>query len=127
MSDGKPKRAPEVGIIYLVGDWLWIDAAPVAQGMTVGDYVIHERDHQLYWKQLVEKEAVPSTEYDEFPRGRVSYNKKSGKFMLLADDCILREKNLVASILSQMHLPARGTEIRADSPYLCFCCSGRNR
>ena len=121
------EAGPCVGIVYLVGDKLWIDAAPVARGMNFGDFVIHQRDHQEFWKQLVNQGAVPSTQHDEFPRGRVSYNKKSGKFTLLADDCILREKSLVASILSRMHLPARGTEIRADSLYRCFRCSGRNR
>jgi hypothetical protein len=120
-------QAPEVGIIYLFGDRLWIDATPVARGMNFGDFVIHERDHQLYWKQFVEKGAVPSTEHDEFPRGRVTYNRKSGKFTLLADACILREKSFVSTILSRMHLPERGTKTSADDLYRCFRCLGRSR
>ncbi|MGA8269477.1 MAG: hypothetical protein WB787_17090 [Candidatus Acidiferrales bacterium] len=39
------RPAPKVGIIYFVDDKLWIDAMPVARGMNVGEYVIHERDH----------------------------------------------------------------------------------
>jgi hypothetical protein len=119
-------RAPEVGIIYVVNDVLWFDTTPIASALNFGDFAVHERDHQLYWKQLVETGAVPNTEHDEFPRGRVSYDRKSGRFTLLADDCILREKSLVASILSRMHLLTRDTEIRADSLYRCFRCLGRD-
>ena len=105
-------------------DKLWIDATPVARGMNVGDYVIHEGDHQRYWKQLVNQGAVPRTAYEEYPRGRVSYDGKSRKFMLFADRCILHKKNLVAVIFSRMHLPARGTEMGTDSLYRCRRCWG---
>jgi hypothetical protein len=120
-------RAPNVGIIYLVGDKLWIDATPVNRAMNVGDYVIHESDHQRYWKQLVKQGAAPDTAYEEYPRGRVSYNGKSRKFMLLADRCILLKENLLAAILLRMHLSARGTEIKTDSLYHCLRCLGRSR
>jgi hypothetical protein len=40
------------GVIYLVDRKLWIDTAPMAQALIFGDYAIHERDHQRYWKQL---------------------------------------------------------------------------
>ena len=55
------RPAPKVGIIYIFGGKLLIDSTPVAWGMNVGDYVIHERDHQPYWKQLVRQRAVPKT------------------------------------------------------------------
>ena len=51
--------------------------------------------------------AVPDTDYVHYPRGRVNWDRKNGKFTLFADPCILREKSLVATILSQMRLPAR--------------------
>jgi hypothetical protein len=53
-----------------------------------------ERYHSQYWEQLVKERAVPDTEYERFPRGRVSYDRKSGKFELLADPCILRRASL---------------------------------
>ena len=127
MSDGKSMRAPNVGIIYLVGDRLWIETTPVAQAMNVGDYAFHEHDHQGYWRLLVKAGVVPNSEYERYPRGRVSYNKKNGIFTFLADRCILREKKLVNAILSLMHVPARGTETGTDSLYRCVRCLGRSR
>ena len=118
-------QAPRVGIIYLVGDNLWIDATPVNQGMNVGDYVLHEHDHCEYWKRLVKQKAVPHTGYERFPRGRVSYNRKTGKFVLHADACILREKNIVTAILSRMHLETRHAETGVDRLYRCSGCERR--
>jgi hypothetical protein len=46
------KGVPEVGIIYLVGDNLWIDATPIARAGNFGDLSFHERYHFQYWEQL---------------------------------------------------------------------------
>lgn len=36
---------PQVGIVYLVGDDLYIDSTPVATAGDYGDFTIHERSH----------------------------------------------------------------------------------
>jgi len=122
MNMGKRTPQPEVGIIYLVGEKLWIDATPIARAGNFGDFAFHERYHFQYWQQLVKQRAAPDTEYERFPRGRVSYDRKSAKFELLADRCILSEKSLVATIFLQMNLPSRGTETGTDSLYRCLRC-----
>jgi len=127
VSKRKPTRAPEVGIIYLVGEKLWIDSTAVARAMNFGDYAIHECDHQRYWEQLVKRGEAPDTGDDRYPRGRVSYNRGSDKFTLLADRCILGRKSLVAAIFLRMRLPARDTEIGTDSLYRCLRCLERSR
>jgi hypothetical protein len=119
--------ATKVGIIYLVGEKLLIDSTPLAQAGSYGDSAIHERDHISYWAELVKSGKVPSSEYEEFPRGRVAYDTKTGKFTLLADKCILRRKGVVKKILSGMNLPPKDTETGTDSHYRCFRCLGRNR
>lgn len=120
-------RASEVGIIYLVGGKIWIDATPVDRGMNFSDYMVHERDHQRYWRLLVKRGVVLNSEYERYPRGRVSYNKKSGIFTFQADRCILREKKLVNAILSRMHIAASDTEAGTDSLYCCLRCLERSR
>ena len=118
----KLTQRPEVGIIYVVGTKLWIDATPLAEAGRFSDFAIHERDHYQYWAQLVSSGAVPDAEYEEHPRGRVSYNEKSGKYTLLADRCILGRESLVSRILSGMNLPIGGTKIDTDSHYRCYRC-----
>jgi len=120
-------RASHVGIIYLVCAKLWIDGTPVARAGNFGDFSFHERSHFQYWEHLVKQGVVPDTNYDRYPRGRINYDRKDGKFTLLADPCILREKSLLATIFLQMNLPARDTEAGTASFYRCFRCLGHSR
>jgi len=120
------RPAPRVGIFYLVQKKLSIDATPLAEAGRFSDFAIHERDHYQYWAQLVSSGVVPVAKCEEYPRGRVAYNTKTGKYTLLADRCILRKKSLVRTILKRMHLPVRGTQVGKDSHYRCFRCLGSN-
>jgi len=121
------RHAPEVGIVYLVGDKLWVDATPLTAAGSFGDFAIHERDHYQYWAQLVSGGAVPDAQYEEYPRGRVAYNTKTAKFLLLADRCILSRKGVVRKILSRLRLPPNETETGTDDHYRCSRCLGRSR
>jgi len=123
-----PKAAePKVGVLFLVGAKLFIDSTPLSQAGSYGHHLIHELGHDEYWDQLVMMGAVAGAEYEEYPRGRVAYDTKSGKFTLLADKCILNKKSIVRKIGSAMNLPVGGTETDTDPHYRCFCCLGRRR
>jgi hypothetical protein len=128
---GKQKNAeptaPKVGIIYLVGEELLIDSTPLTQAGHYGDFRIHERGHIDFWAKLVKNGKVPNTEYEEFPRGRVAYHAKSGKFTLLADECILSQISVVSKILSQLNIPPKDIDMGTDSHYRCFRCLGHSR
>lgn len=124
-KETKPRPAPKVGIIYIFGGKLLIDSTPLGQAGRYGDCAFHERDHISYWAELVKSGRVPNSGYEEFPRGRVSYDRRSGQFTFLADLCILRQKSLVSAILSRMHLPVRGTKIGTDGGYRCISCVRR--
>ena len=119
--------APKVGIIYLVREELLIDSTPLAQAGHYGDFRIHERSHIDYWAELVKCGKVPNSEYEEFPRGRVAYHTKSGKFGLLADNCILSQEKVLGKIFSQLNIPLENTVIGTDSHYRCFRCLGHSR
>lgn len=121
------QAAPSVGIMYVVRGKLLIDATPLTQAGRYGDFAIHERGHISFWNQLVRSGRVPDSEYEQFPRGRVAYDIKAGKFTLLADRCILRRKNIVGKILSRLQIPLKNTEVGADSDYRCFRCLGHSR
>jgi hypothetical protein len=121
-----PSTQPKVGIIYLVKGKLLIDSTPLSKAVRYGDHLIHDRNHEEYWAQLVSNRAVPDDEYEEHPRGRVAYNEKSGEFTLLADRCILRHTSVISKILSRMSLPVRRTKIDTDAHYRCFRCIQKN-
>jgi len=114
-------RQPCVGIFYLVGRKLFLDTTPTEMAGTWGEFAVHEPSHQHYWEQLTTKRAVPDAEYEEYPRGRVGFNRSTHEYLLLADACILSKKSIVKRILRRMNLPAR-TKIERDSHYRCSCC-----
>jgi len=77
---------------------------PLSQAGHCGHHLIHERGHDEYWGQLFKMGGVPGAEYEEYPRGRVAYDTKRGKFTLLADRCILDMQSIVRKIVSVMNL-----------------------
>jgi hypothetical protein len=115
---------PQVGIIFLVGDTLFIESTPLNDITPVyGDFRIHDKGHDAYWDELLASRAVVN-EYDEVPRGRAMYNAKTREFFLFLDQCILKRKEIVEQIMARLHLP-RTTKVETDSHYLCPGCMRR--
>jgi ubiquitin C-terminal hydrolase len=66
--------------------------------------------------------AVPKdTPYEECLRGRVNYDKASGRFTLFADRCIIMDNRQVSAIMNEFNLPM-GTRGLADDRYQCPKC-----
>ena len=114
---------PRVGIIFLVGrSTLFVHSTSVSDASTYGDFMIEEKDHLQYWEDLRSTGAVPPSEYDEIPRGRCVFDKRTQKFTLLLDRCILQRKDLVARIVEHLQLPSPGWVLSDDSLYRCPHC-----
>jgi hypothetical protein len=121
---GKKEQSGEsrVGIFWVLNGEPLIDCAPLSEAEPYGDHLTHPRGHAEVWERCQRNGAVsPDMEYEEPPRGRVMYNTRTQRFTLLADRCILRDKNVVRRIMSQLHLP-RHTETGTDIHYRCFVC-----
>ena len=116
------KPEARVGIFWVVNGELLIDSTPLSEGEQYNDFKIHPRDHISVWATFQQKGTVsPEFEYEEFPRGRVMFNSKTQRFTLLADRCILRDKNVVRRIMSELRSP-RNTETGTDLHYRCSRC-----
>jgi hypothetical protein len=114
---------PKVGIFWLVGERLILDASPLSEAEPYGDCLTHRSSHIDYWTELQRLGTVrDDVEYEERPRGRVTYNTKAEKFYLLADRCILNEAATVGRIMKKMDLPL-DTVVEADLHYRCPLCN----
>lgn len=80
-----------VGIFSLVdNDRLFVDSTPLSNAEPYGDCLTHPHGHIDQWETLQTKGTVPPfIDYEESPRGRVTYNRKTARFTLLVDRCIL--------------------------------------
>jgi hypothetical protein len=120
MRNSSRAAQPQVGIVFMVGDKLFIESTPIDEADVYGDFLVHSIGHDAYWERLRQAGAVTG-EYDDWPRGRVAYDTRTGEFTLLADRCILLREDLASEILSEMYLPA-GSMRDTDEHYRCPAC-----
>jgi len=123
MKRHTPEDIPHVGIFWLLNGKLIIDSMPLGKAEPYGDHLTYPRSHIDVWGQWRLGDKVPGeSEYEEFPRGRVMYNTKTRRFTLLADRCILHDKDAVSRIMSELHLPSENTDKGTDAHYRCSSC-----
>jgi hypothetical protein len=114
---------PMVGIFLLMNTLLIIDASPLSEAEPYGDCLTHRNSHIDYWTERQRLGFVPrDVEYEENPRGRVTYDSKAQKFYLLADRCILNDAATIAKIMKAMKLPVNAI-VDADLHYKCSGCN----
>ena len=124
-----PPPPPEVGILWcfrLAGSptLLW-DSVQTDYAERYGDFQTYGA-HAEYWDKLA---AMPphwlksrglwmirSTEYDEWPRGRVVFNRETDRFTLYADSK-LQTPTIIWEIRRWFHLPADRLDVRRDEHY----------
>ncbi len=130
LSPEQRKRlaAPKVGILFVHDEYPWIDSTPLDEAVLYGEMLTHDKGHDAFWEELQASGSVPrDEEYDECPRGRVSYDTKTKTFHLYLDRCILKRKDLVERIICAMNLPPESlAETRLDSHYRCPECMHRS-
>jgi len=118
---------PAVGIFWLVADSIVIDRSTLDEAETYGDCITHAAGHYerwLEWQALgaarVAARGYPgqiiSTEYDEWPRGRVVYETPHNRFILYADRR-LQHPEIVGAIKKAFGLGDVETVVRSDSHY----------
>jgi hypothetical protein len=119
----RAKAEPRVGIFWLFGGKLITDSTPVSDAEPYADGMTHPRGHLKHWTDLQKTGKVSQdVEYEEPPRGRVSYYPQSEEFVLYADPCILAKKKLVRQIMAALNLPGKRTTTSKDPHYRCARC-----
>ena len=119
----RQKEEPRVGIFWVCDGVPIIDGTPLTQAEPYGDFLTHPRSHYEVWGELQRRGSVSiDVEYEEAPRGRLTYDTKAKKFQMLADRCIVKNKALVEQIKKELRLPKR-ISLGTDSHYRCPRCS----
>ena len=87
---------PAVGIFWRINGTLVIDRSTLDEAEPYGDCLTHAAGHYERWQQWqplgpagLARKGFPAqiawTEYDDWPRGRVVYQKPTQQFVLYAD------------------------------------------
>lgn len=121
-KSAKPATEPRLGIFWVVNGRLLSDSVPLSESEQRGDYRDYPGSHLDKWTEWARIGKAPAeSEYDEFPRGRITHDTKNEHFNLFADRCILKRKDLIAGIRKEFHLPKQ-TSLGTDPHYRCHKC-----
>ena len=88
--------SPSVGIFWRVDGVLVVDRSTLEEAETYGDCITHAAGHHERWEAwqalgtarlaaMGFPDQVASTEYDQWPRGRIVYETPPRRFVLYAD------------------------------------------
>ena len=103
------------------------DATPLSEAEPYGDFLTHPRGHYDVWSSWQTlsaagraKQDIPQVvayhEYEDFPRGRIVFQIKSGQFIVYADRRLQRS-NVVADIATLFAIAPGTFVVRSDAHY----------
>jgi hypothetical protein len=106
---------------------------PLDQAEPYGDCLTYGPGHYETWDHWrrdrpvdpIVRALVRSYEYEDWPRGRIVFNRARNLFVLYADRKLLTPA-MTARIETQFHLPAERTETQSDLAYHERQCSHHN-
>jgi len=118
---------PRVGIFWRVGGVLVVDHSTLAEAEPYGDCLTHPAGHYERWEQWRKLGAsrlaalglprrIASTEYDEWPRGRIVYEKPTRRFVIYADRR-LQAPDVIAAVKTAFGLDRLDAVVRSDLHY----------
>jgi hypothetical protein len=131
VSECAISKARYVGIFWFVREGertsMIYDRTPVAMAEPYGDFATHPKGHYRYWEALkrrgsasLKRSGIPEApawfEYEEFPRGRVVYNRTTERFIVYVD-AKLRRHSFIKPIEIVFGLGTGTYNIEGDEHY----------
>ena len=129
MTETAQRETPHLGIFWLVqtsnGEAKLLAAGcPLDEAEAYGDCLTYSPGHYKTWAQWRRdrtldpalRALVRAYEYEDWPRGRIVFDRSRDLFILYADRKLLTPE-MMARIASQFHLPAERTEVQSDFHY----------
>jgi hypothetical protein len=106
-----------IGIFWIINGKVDGFKEPVENGEDYGDTVQPSCDHFTYWDEFTLcYPQLRLLEYDEIPRGRVVYDRKKNRFVILSSREVLNSSKLVESVC-QFYGLGENIELRWDEHY----------
>ena len=122
MNGTAQRETPHVGIFWLAqtteGEARLLAAGcQLDQAEPYGDCLTYGRVWRCDWKvDPALREIVRSYEYEDWPRGRIVFDRARDLFILHADRKLLTPAT-IARIETHFHLPTERTEVQSDWHY----------
>lgn len=109
---------PRVGIFWINGEELIAFSVPLDRAENVGGIVNYPHGHVHIWPLVLRSHPqLAGKEYEEVPRGRVSYLADANSFNLLLPSAYLNNRRLTANAIDKFGLRKAHVRIMADEHY----------
>jgi hypothetical protein len=129
MTGTAQRETPQVGIFWLAQTTegkarLLAAGCPLDQAEPYGDCLTYGPGHYETWDHWRRDRTVgpalrafvQSYEYEDWPRGRIVFDRSRDSFIIYADRKLLTPE-MVARLETQFQLPEERTEIQSDLHY----------
>jgi hypothetical protein len=118
---------PAVGIFWLVSGILVVERSTLDEAEAYGDCITHSAGHYERWEEwqrlgaarlvaMGYPEIITTTEYEDWPRGRVVYETLARHFVIYADRR-LQKPNVIGSLRTAFGLNQAEVIVRSDAHY----------
>jgi len=126
-TQGAGKVPPSVGIFWRVQDVLLVERSSLPQAEEYGECLTHSGGHYERWQEWQSRGApwltksgfppeIASTEYDDWPRGRVVYETVPKRFVIYADRR-LQTPEIIDHLKNAFGLAAENAIVKSDAHY----------
>ena len=129
MNEFAPRETPHLGIFWLVqmsnGETRLLTAGfPLDQAEAYGDFLTYGSGPYETWAQWRREKTVDpalraivrSYEYEDWPRGRIAFDRARDVFIIYADRKLMTPA-MITRIETQFHLLGKRTEVQSDWHY----------
>ena len=129
MTGTAQRETPNVGIFWLAQTTdgearLLASGCPLDQAELYGDCLTYGPGHYETWAEWRRDRTVDpalralvrSYEYEDWPRGRIVFDRVPDRFILYADRKLLTPAT-IARLKTQFHLPTERIEVQSDFHY----------
>ena len=118
---------PSVGIFWRIENLLLVDRSDLSAAEPYGDSLTHAEGHYDQWErwrsqgprrlaELGYPGAIITSQYDDWPRGRVVYGRRADRFIIYADRR-LHSAQTVEVILTAFGLRGQDWQLLTDAHY----------
>lgn len=107
----------KVGLFFVVNGKILFHGCELDKAQNYGDFKIYDKSHYDVWEKHYYKRY--KVDYDYFPRGRITYNKKQKCFWLYKDSCI--EEKLLKDWIKEFGY--QKIIEKEDEHYKCHSCN----
>jgi hypothetical protein len=118
---------PSVGIFWRINNTLLVDRSELARAESYADRLTHPEGHYERWeawralgarrlRELGYPSEITSTEYEEWPRGRIVQDTKTGCFFVYTDRR-LQTRETISVIKAAFGLHGMESTIMSDPHY----------